>query len=73
MSYSGVSILTEIMRPANKSVTQMAVTILTMLSLHSGQHYYPYSHPINYCIAGNFRMMLIFVYFVCSIPYTAKV
>ena len=24
----------------------------------------------SYRIAGNFRMVLIFVYFVCSIPYT---
>ena len=24
----------------------------------------------DYCIAGNFRMVLIFVYFICSIPYT---
>ena len=24
----------------------------------------------RYRIAGNFRMVLIFVYFVCSIPYT---
>ena len=24
----------------------------------------------KYRIAGNFRMVLIFVYFVCSIPYT---
>ena len=53
VSYSGVSILTEIMRPANKRVTQMAVTILTMLSLHSGQHYYPYSYPINYNVKHN--------------------
>ena len=33
-----------------------------------------YIHTTNYYrIAGNFRMVLIFIYFVCSIPYTQTV
>ena len=39
------------------------------------QRYYQFTEyremtTTNYCIAGNFRMVLIFVYFVCAIPYT---
>ena len=46
MNYSGVSVLTSVMRPANKRVTQMVVTILTMLSLHSGQSYIILMHIV---------------------------
>lgn len=40
MQYSGVSILAETIRPANRRASQLAVTILTMLSLNSGKWFW---------------------------------